>query len=228
MPPDKPHTNSVETSDNDLVFQVIAGNTSAFAILMRRYNPRLFRVARSILKQDSDAEDALQEAYIHAFLHLATFRAEALFSTWLTRIVINESLGRIRKKRQWNNVVELHENISSADIAEGANMKIDTHSEPEQQVLQTEIRHLIEQKLDTLPHQLRLVFILRAVEEMPATEIAIMLDIPEATVRTHFFRARQLMQAALSKEIETAYGNVFAFDGERCDRIVAAVMSRLP
>lgn len=163
-----------------------------------------------------------------AFLHLATFRAEALFSTWLTRIVINESLGRIRKKRQWNNVVELHENISSADIAEGANMKIDTHSEPEQQVLQTEIRHLIEQKLDTLPHQLRLVFILRAVEEMPATEIAIMLDIPEATVRTHFFRARQLVQAALSKEIETAYGNVFAFDGERCDRIVAAVMSRLP
>lgn len=117
---------------------------------------------------------------------------------------------------------DLHENIRPSDSAEGATLRSTHHFEPEHQVLQTEIRHLIEQKLDTLPHQLRLVFILRAVEEMPATEIAIMLDIPEATVRTRFFRARQLMQEALSREIETAYGDVFAFDGgalrQNCSR----------
>lgn len=227
MPLDMPYTASAEASDNDLVFQIIAGNTPAFEILVRRYNPRLFRVARGILKQDADAEDALQEAYIHAFLHLAAFRAEALFSTWLTRIVINESLGRIRKNMQWNNVFDLHENIRPSDSAEGATLRSTHHFEPEHQVLQTEIRHLIEQKLDTLPPLLRLVFILRAVEEMPSTEVATLLEIPEATVRTRFFRARQLMQEALSREIETAYGDVFAFDGVRCDRIVAVVMARL-
>lgn len=141
--------------------------------------------------------------------------------------MINESLGRIRKNRQWNNVFDLHENIRPSDSAEGATLRSTHHFEPEHQVLQTEIRHLIEQKLDTLPPLLRLVFILRAVEEMPSTEVATLLEIPEATVRTRFFRARQLMQEALSREIETAYGDVFAFDGVRCDRIVAVVMTRL-
>lgn len=228
MPLDMPRITPNDMSDNDLVFQIIAGNKPAFETLMRRYNPRLFRVARSILKQDADAEDALQEAYIHAFLHLAAFRSEALFSTWLTRIVINESLGRLRKNRQWNNVIDLHENISDIDLAEGTIMKTGHHSEPEHQVLQNEIRLLIEQKLDTLPPLLRLVFILRAIEEVPATEVASLLEVPETTVRTRFFRARHLMQEALSQEVEAAYGNVFAFDGERCDRIVAAVMARLP
>lgn len=111
--------------------------------------------------------------------------------------MINESLGRIRKNRQWNNVFDLHENIRPSDSAEGATLRSTHHFEPEHQVLQTEIRHLIEQKLDTLPPLLRLVFILRAVEEMPSTEVATLLEIPKATVRTRFFSDTATLITAL-------------------------------
>ncbi|NLY65582.1 MAG: RNA polymerase sigma factor [Alcaligenaceae bacterium] len=218
---------SADMPDNDLVYEIARGYLPAFEILMRRYNLRLFRVSRSILKNDADAEDALQEAYCHAFQHIAGFRGQALFSTWLTRIVINESLIRLRKNRQWNNVIDLHENTSRAGQPEGFTMKTSTHSEPEHLAMQGEIRHLLETKIDTLPTSLRLVFILRAIEDIPATEVARMLDMPETTVRTRFFRARHFLQEALTREIEAAYGNVFSFDGERCDRIVSKVLARL-
>ena len=194
-----------------------------FERLMRRYNQRLFRVARAIVRDDADAEDALQDAYVQAYRKLDSFRGEAELSTWLTRIVINQALMRVRSRARDRQVVSFdqRDEVRELEVAD-----VDAES-PSDAALRAEVRKVLERRIDELPEAFRTVFVMREVEEMTARETAEALDIPEATVRTRLFRARALLRAALDRDIDSARGGVFGFDGARCDRIVAAVLHRL-
>ncbi|MER1968155.1 RNA polymerase sigma factor [Castellaniella sp. GW247-6E4] len=201
-----------------------AGDAQAFERLMRRHNTRMYRAARGILKNETEAEDAVQEAYWKAYLNIGKFRADARFSTWLTRIVINESLMRLRRNKRRAQFIQ-SDMETQFDPMDGAQGAVDGN--PAQAAWRGEVRRLIEQRLDELPDDYRVVFMLRAIEEMPAVEVAGVLGIPEATVRTRYFRARRLMRGALSRDMDMCGRDAFSFAGGRCDRIVAAVLARL-
>lgn len=200
-------------------------SAAGFERLMRQYNQRLFRVARAILRDDADAEDALQDAYVQAYRKLDEFRGEAELGTWLTRIVINQALMRLRKRTRDRVIVPFrqHEDGTTQefDVAD------DKAESPSDAAIRGEVRKLLEQRIDALPEAFRTVFVMREVEEMTARETAEALGIPEATVRTRLFRARALLRQALDRDIDTARSGVFSFDGARCDRIVSAVLRRL-
>ena len=199
---------------------------------MRRFNQKLYRTARSILKDDAEAEDAVQEAYLLAYRGMDKFRHAAKLSTWLVRIVVNESLGRLRKRSRRAEVIRL-DGDSVVREAEPQSETLQMHNSeaapesPEHAALRAQTRRLLESKIDALPDAFRSVFVLRALEELTVEETAEALDIPEATVRTRFFRARGLLREALSREIDFALEGAFAFAGARCDRIVSGVLSRL-
>jgi RNA polymerase sigma-70 factor, ECF subfamily len=203
---------------------LVPASRPAFEQLMRQYNQRLFRVARSILKDDADAEDALQDAYVQAYRKLGGFRGEAELSTWLTRIVINEALMRVRKRRRDQNVVSFSER---ADAAPALDVADDTAESPSDAALRGEVRKVLEKRIDELPAAFRTVFVMREVEDMTARETAEALGIPEGTVRTRLFRARAMLREALDRDVDTARGGVFGFDGARCDRIVSSVLLQL-
>lgn len=214
--------------DSELAARAAGGDTQAFARIMRRHNRLLFRTARSILRSDADAEEALQEGYLRAWRALERFRGDARLSTWLVRIVANEALSRLRQ-RGGAAVIPLHGGIdddSGAAPPEAA-MADEPDQRPERMALRGELRRLIEAGIDELPEAFRSVFMLRAVEEMSVEEVAQALAIPEATVRTRHFRARALLREALAREVDVALGDAFSFDGARCDRIVAGVLRRL-
>lgn len=231
MQPLSATTPAVELSDTAFAQRIAAGDQHAFEALMRRYNRVLYRTARSIVKDDAEAEDVLQEAYLLAYRGMHAFRGASSLSTWLTRIVINEAIARSRKTARRAEIIELGSASPWDDNTAGAHMNesaTDAASErPEQAVLRAEARRLIEAKIDALPDAFRTVFMLRALEEMTVEETAACLDIPEATVRTRYFRARGLLREALSQEIDLAFDGAFGFDGARCDRIVAATLARL-
>ena len=211
-------------TDLDLVARVRAGDASAMEPLMRRHNRSLYRTARAILRDDTEAEDAVQDAYIQAFRGLAAFRGESSFSTWLVRIAANEALMRRRRNARRSEVIPInHENgeLLMDQIAQ------DESAGPEQQASGAELRRLLESRIDALPDLYRAVFVMRAVEEMSVEETAAALDLPQATVRTRYFRARALLRSSLEHEVDNALLGVFAFDGERCDRIVARVVREL-
>lgn len=212
-------------NDTELAVLAAAGNASAFEAIMRRHNGLLFRTARSILRHDDDAEDALQEAYLRAWRSFVGFRAEAKVSTWLVRIVINEALGQLRSRRSQARVmdatIDVHEQHDESDL------KDDADHEPERVAMRDELRRLMEQRIDALPDVFRTVFMLRAVEELSVEETAAALEIPEATVRTRFFRARSLLREGLSHDFDFAIRDAFSFAGARCDRIVANVLARI-
>lgn len=214
-----------DASDVDIVQAVAAGDLAAFELLMRRYNRRLYRTARSILKDDAEAEDALQEAYLLIHRGIGQFRGEAGLSTWLTRIVANEAIGRSRKSRRRAEIIQLDGETEWEAAGEAMNDAIP--EQPEQAALRAEARRLLERKIDDLPDSFRTVFMLRALEELTVDETAQCLGIPEATVRTRFFRARSMLRESLSREIDHAFDEAFSFDGARCDRIVAGVLQRL-
>jgi RNA polymerase sigma-70 factor, ECF subfamily len=199
----------------------------AFEALMRRHNGRLFRVARSILRNDADAEDALQDAYLEAYRHLDEFRAEAQLSTWLTRIVVNQALMRLRRQKRDGTVVPFRPDGGDETLPE-VEVRDDKTESPSAAVLRTEIRRMLERRIDELPVAYRTVFVMREVEDMSVEETAQALSIPSSTVRTRLFRARALLRASLERDVDMATGDVFAFAGGRCDRIVAAVLARLP
>jgi RNA polymerase sigma-70 factor (ECF subfamily) len=214
--------------DAELAARIAARDQDAFALLMRRHNQLLFRTARSILHDDTEAEEAVQDAYLQAWRAIGQFRADARLSTWLTRIVVNAAIGRLRKSTRRAEVVRLHpdgdinNDVSEAGMDHGATESI------EQGAMRAQTRQLLEASIDALPEAFRTVFVLRAVEEMSGEEVARCLDIPEATVRSRFFRARSQLRAALLNQIDLAFEDVFSFDGARCDRIVAAVLGQLP
>jgi len=212
------------SDDAALLERTAANETGAFERLMRRHNSRLFRVARAILKEDAAAEDAVQEAYLEAFRHAGTFRGDAQVSTWLTRIVINQSLMRLRRQKRDRVVVP----FEGKDGPTGAEPADERSESPAASTLRAELRVLLERRIDELPAAFRTVFVMRDVEEMSVQETADLLGIPQATVRTRLFRARALLRQALARDVDTATVDVFAFAGERCDRIVSAVLAGLP
>ena len=218
--------------DAELAARISGGDQAAFRLLMRRFNQKLYRTARSILKDDAEAEDAVQEAYLLAYRGMDKFRHAAKLSTWLVRIVVNESLGRMRKRSRRAEVIRLDGDIVVRE-AEPQSETLQMHNSeaapesPEHAALRAQTRRLLESKIDALPDAFRSVFVLRALEELTVEETAEALDIPEATVRTRFFRARGLLREALSREIDFALEGAFAFAGARCDRIVSGVLSRL-
>jgi RNA polymerase sigma-70 factor (ECF subfamily) len=212
--------------DAGLVTQVQRGDARAFAMLMRRYNRRLYRTARAIMKDDAAAEDAVQEGYVAAYRHIGDFRGEARIGTWLTRIVVNQALQALRRTRREAVVVLFDdppdERSQDDPIAESLKP-----GPPERTMLRAEMRRLIERKIDELPEGYRTVFMLREVEDMTVEETATALGIPAATVRSRLFRAKARLRESLAEELDTATQDVFGFDGERCDRIVARVLERI-
>ena len=216
-----PSENDLPSDDRTLVRQILAGDRGAFERLMRRHNRRLFRLARAALGDDAEAEDALQEVYLSAYRSIAQFRNEASLSTWLARMVLNECYGRLRKSLRRQNVIPI---VAGVDMD---TIESDAYDAPERAVGRIEMRSLIERKLDALPEDLRIAFVLRAVEELSVEETAVCLGIPEATVRTRHFRARSLLRESLACEIDTAQRDLYEFGGARCDRVVAKVNARL-
>lgn len=210
-----------------LVHRIVRGDRAAFTQLMRLHNMALFRAARAILRNDADAEDVLQEGYIAAYRHLAEFRGESRLATWLTRIVINQALGRLRSLRRDNVVELLGDGTAGHASAERETPDDEQVESPEASAMRAQLRRLLERKIDALPLAFRTAFVLREVEEMTIEEAAECLAIPEATVRTRVFRARALLRASLAEEMDVATADVFSFAGARCDRIVAGVLERL-
>lgn len=215
--------------DQDLVLARRIGERDerAFEAVMRTHNRMLFRLARSILRDDAEAEDALQDAYLAAYRHIEAYRGNARLSTWLARIVINEAYGRLRKRRQAAEVVPLAASGGASRLysrSEEGSMVDNTAELPENAALRSEVRRMLERRIDALPEQFRIVFMLREVEELSVEETAACLELPPATVRTRAFRARALLREALEHDIDTATVDAFGFAGERCDRIVAKVL----
>lgn len=216
-----------QASDNELVARTAQGDARAFEQIMRRHNRLLFRSARSILRSDADAEDAVQEAYLHAWRAMGSFRQDARVSTWLVRIVLNEAFGRVRRRPA--QVIALPSSLepSRSDLDPTEATEANPDERPDRETLRAEFRRLIEARIDALPQAFRTVFVLRAVEELSVDEVAEVLHIPPATVRTRFFRARSLLRESLSRDIDMATEDAFGFAGARCDRIVAGVLGRI-
>ncbi len=212
--------------DAEIVARIASGDPNAFVLLMRRFNRPLYRAARSILKDDAEAEDVLQEAYLRIYRSITSYRGEAKLLTWLTRIVVNEAIARLRKTVRRAEVIQLGRNSDDAGVG-GNEVNENNAKEPERAAMRAEARALLEKKIDALPDIFRIVFVLRAIEEISVEEVAACLSIPEATVRTRFFRARGLLRESLSLEFDFALEDAFSFDGVRCDRIVASALEQL-
>jgi RNA polymerase sigma-70 factor (ECF subfamily) len=221
----QPIPTTTDAPDAELVRRVAGGESAAFEPLMRRHNRTLFRTARAILRDDAEAEDTLQEAYLQAYAAIGSFRGEAKVSTWFARIVANEALSRLRKLARRAQIVPLQSQSGLEELKEIPDMNID--QTPERSAQRAQMRRLLEAQIDALPDDYRVVFVLRAVEEMSVEEAAAVLRIPQATVRSRFFRARSLLREGLAAKIDLACEDAFAFAGERCDRIVASVMERI-
>jgi len=211
--------------DTELAARAARGDQPAFERIMRLHNRTLFRTARAILRDDGEAEDALQEAYLQAYRSLGGFRGDAKLSTWLARIVANEALQRMRKRERRAEIVPMQAGVADHELEEAADMKTDKG--PEAATHSAELRKVLEKHIDTLPDTYRAVFMLRAVEELTVEETAAIIGIPEATVRSRFFRARSLLRESLAQKIDLACEEAFAFDGARCDRIVGFVLNQL-
>jgi RNA polymerase sigma-70 factor (ECF subfamily) len=217
-----------DPSDAQIAARIGTGDHKAFALLMRRHNRLLFRTARSIVKNDADAEDVLQEAYLLAFRRIGQYRGDAKLSTWLTRIVANEAIARARTTNRRAQILDINHGGDLEDGDTDIDMEQSRSEQPDESAMRSQARALLERKIDELPEAFRTVFVLRALEEMEVGEVAVSLDIPEATVRSRFFRARGLLRESLAREIDIAHHDAFSFDGARCDRIVAGVLARLP
>jgi RNA polymerase sigma-70 factor (ECF subfamily) len=214
-------------TDDELVERIGLRDQVAFEALMRRHNGKLFRVARAIVRDDAEAEDVLQDAYLHAFSHIGDYRGTAQLSTWLTRIVINQALMRLRQQRRDRVVVAFGDQPPAESGPTVADVADDRAEPPPAATLRAEIRRLLERRIDELPVAFRTVFVLRDVEDMSVQETADALSIPAATVRTRLFRARALLRDALARDMDAATLDVFGFAGERCDRIVGRVLAAL-
>lgn len=219
------------TDDVGLARRIGERDERAFEAVMRAHNRLLYRIARSILKDDVEAEDAVQEAYLSAYRGIGGFRGGARLATWLARITINEAYARLRKRNRAGVVVPFASPDAGADRGDGTKaeetMADDSVESPENFAMRAELRQLLETRIDALPEPFRTVFILRDVEEMSVDETAECLDLPPATVRTRAFRARALLRESLAQDIDVATADAFEFAGDRCDRLVRSVLDRL-
>jgi RNA polymerase sigma-70 factor (ECF subfamily) len=212
------------TSDEVLVRAAQGSDGRAFRAILTKYNRRLYRIARGILRNDTDAEDAVQEAYVNAFTHLATFRGDASLSTWLSRIVMNEALGRLRTRRPMAEFVEVETPSQAAEIIQFPNT---VRTDPERTMAQRELLRLVERVTDELPDVYRTVFVTRVIEGMSVEDTAELLGIRIETVKTRLHRARKLVREHLDREIGPVMLDAFPFAGKRCERMTENVMQRL-
>lgn len=208
-----------------LARRIVAGDQHAFELLMRRHNRRLYRLARSTLRNDAEAEDALQDAYLHAYRSMSQFRGDSQLFTWLSRLVLNECFARLRRCARRQNVIPI---VDSPTYVEESNAMTTEHDDaPDEALARTQIRALLERKLDELPELFRTVFVLRSIEQMSVEETAQCLNVAEATVRSRHFRARSMLRESLAQELDLAAHDVFQFGGAQCDRIVTNVLSKI-
>jgi RNA polymerase sigma-70 factor (ECF subfamily) len=203
-------------SDADLVRRIRAGETGLFELVMRRYNQRLFRVLRAVLRDDAEAEDVLQESYVRAYAHLGQLENPERLASWLTHIAVHEAKARIRRRAR---VVDLKEVTLRAVRSEAV--------DPEQETLGKQLQRVLASALDGLPLGYRTVFALRDLEGLSTAQVAEALGLSEQAVKMRLHRARAALRAGLYEEIGAAALPPFSFDGERCDRIVANVLARL-
>lgn len=212
-------------ADTGLVALARKGDEPAIRELIRRNNQRLFRVARAVLRNDAEAEDVVQETYVRAFTRLQTFEDRAAFSTWLTRIALNEAFARLRRRRRAARL--------DSELEAGMGLIIDfpyqraAAADPERLAARAEIRRLLEEAIDELPDDFRLVFVLRCVEQLSGEETASLLGVPEETVKTRLHRAKARLRQALRQRLVGALEDAFPFAGARCERLCAAVLGRL-
>jgi len=212
-------------NEAEQVRRALTRDAAAFRVIMQSHNRRLYRIARSILRNNADAKDAVQEAYVSAFTNLASYRGEATLASWLCRIVINESLGRMRQKRSTMDLALLEQRRGDAQIIPFPQST--PNDDPERTMAQRQIIELVEQATDNLPEPFRLVFVTRVIEGMSVEETSELLDIKPETVKTRLHRARQLVRDQLEKEIGPVLMDAFPFAGRRCERMTEAVMKRL-
>jgi RNA polymerase sigma-70 factor, ECF subfamily len=225
-----PIETGVGHGEKELVERIRQGDERAIRIMVQQHNRRLFRIARAIVKNDAEAEDVVQETYVRAFTSLGSFRGESALLTWLTRIALNEALGRLRRSRP---ALPLDE-LSSAGDMDGARLIMFPTAQlpksPEAELARSQVRDLLEHAVDELPESFRIVLILRDIEEMSIEETAALLMIKPETVKTRLYRARKLMRTALSKRLPEAFTELFPFDGRRCanmaDRVIGRMRSR--
>ena len=213
------------TGNAEQVRRALAGDPNAFRAIMQTHNRCLYRIARSILRNDADAEDAVQQAYVSAFTNLASYRGEGSLKGWLSRIVVNEALGRLRQRHSTVDLTELEQQQSQAQIIQFPQST--PHDDPERTMAQRQIIQLVEQATDNLPEALRLVFVARVIEGMSIEETSEILGIKPETVKTRLHRARQLVRDRLENEIGPIMTDAFPFAGRRCARLTETVMRRL-
>ena len=210
-------------TDAEIVDRVRNGDTALFEILMRRHNQRVYRVARAVVKDENEAEDVMQQAYISAFTHLKQFENRSRFSTWLTRITVHEALSRRRKQRA-------EEPLPDSD-RDTSGMPMDTFAtttpDPERQAYAGELRSLIETAVDALPEAYRTVFMLRDIEGLSTSETAEGLELGEEAIKTRLHRARAMVRRAVTAAVGGAARGAFDFHAVRCDRVVAAVLGQI-
>ncbi|QPC93811.1 RNA polymerase sigma factor [Mesorhizobium sp. INR15] len=212
----------VLADEMQLVRRALAHDGDAFRAIMKAHNQRLYRLARGVLRNDSDAEDAVQEAYVRAFAHLDAFRGDSSLATWLSRIVLNEALGRLRKRRRTVAVA-----MPDDRQAEIIPFPLNPSDDPERTMAQRQILQLVEQATDNLPDVYRCVFMARVVEGLSIEETAELLGVRAETVKTRLHRARTLLRKALEDQIGPVLLDAFPFAGRRCERLTEAVMKRL-
>jgi RNA polymerase sigma-70 factor, ECF subfamily len=201
-------------SDDEVVSRVRGGEPALFEILMRRYNQRIYRVIRSVLRNEDEAEDVMQQAYLSAFTHLDQFVGASSFATWLTRIALNEAFARIRKQKRFVDV-EAQEEPTPMDRT------------PEARAQSRELAALLESAVETLPDLYRTVFMLREVEELSTQEAAACLEVSEEVIKVRLHRARGLLRERLYEQVGGSVSDAFSFLRPRCDRVVAKVLSQI-
>jgi RNA polymerase sigma-70 factor (ECF subfamily) len=208
-------------TDEEIVHRVLEGDVVSFELILRRYNQRLFRVARGIVGNDTEAEDIVQETYLSAYQHLGDFEGRSSFATWLTKIAVHEAAARRRKQRRVWYVDSNESEIGAMSSGSG------NRNSPENEASGTELRHVLTAAIDALPDDLRAVFTLRMIEQLSTEQTAECLDLSAANVKTRLHRARLHLRTCIDDRIGEESRRLFMFDGERCDRIVSAVMARL-
>ena len=212
--------------ETELVQLARQGEAAAFRAIMQRSNRRLYRIARAVMNDDSEAEDVVQESYVRGLTALASFRGDSSLTTWLSRIVLNEAMGRLRRRRPTVDVDALEDRQAlQGDIIPFP--LTSREPDPERAIAQRQIKALLESAIDELPDSFRTVLMARAVEGMSIEETAELFDLKPETVKTRLHRARQLLRDALEKQIGPVLTDAFPFDGRRCERMTQAVLARL-
>ena len=207
-------------TDEEVVGRVLTGQTALFEILMRRYNERMYRVARAIVRDDSEAEDVMQQAYVNAYAHLRQFAGKARFSTWLTTIAVNESLARVRRRGKYEPYDDQSSNVEPF-------MAEQSPHNPERQAVSGELRAVLEWAIDRLPDGAREVFVLREVEGLSTAEVAAAMGVSDDVIKTRLSRAKAALRRSVMERTGATAPEAFRFYRPRCDRVVARVLAAI-